>query len=799
MTPDGSTLSGVEQGAYDAIVAIVAASQPGLDDEIFAKIGAEVERAVACDAVVLAVDDDAERRWFRVFCNTSTEGPFAPGTRLPRDPSEIRREARPDAPPLVVERIRGEGQLEKAIRAAGMKSCVSLPVWVADAQAWLAVAHREEGAPAQRSLPFLGRVATILGVWLARACVADRYRLLAGIMDASPDGMIAIDRAQIVREINRAALHCVKRARSETIQKPLEEVLGVEAARAVRDACVAGTARLTIALFDRICDVEVSPIEGARDADWQVLVRDARPRLRREAESEWRVSSLTFLRRLGDALASDLRVEHLVMRTLDVAMERPESEAAVFLLAREGGQVLVAGSRGAVPPSILPGTVLGAAEAEQEWADLRAGSRTLVLPLEHARRSLGLLVLIFKEGTLEPRVGALWQSAARSVGVALHAAEDYERLSAAEIERGRVGMRRTYADRLASLGALAGGVAHEINNPVAFIMLAARQIGNAARRGDVNTVAELAREVEDASARIGRIVGELKLFSRIPQGVMTTPIDVNRMIETAVTLTSTAVQRVAKLDVAFGELPLAPGSFATLCPAFVNILLNAAEAVAAPGVSPAPLVTVRTATEGGAIVVTIADNGAGMVAETMDRAFEPFFTTKPQGDAAGLWLAIAQDLVQRSGGYIQLTTAQGEGSTFRIVLPLDEATQDQSLPRMLVIDDDPRVGREIANRMAGRFAVDVATSAEVALTRALSTTYAAIFCDVFMPDRSGPAIHAEVARASAQQAARFVFIGAAERRGGNLWQLARATGRPIVDDTLDGEALDAAVATALDQ
>jgi signal transduction histidine kinase len=447
-----------------------------------------------------------------------------------------------------------------------------------------------------------------------------------------------------------------------------------------------------------------------------------------------------------------------------------------------------------MPEAFRSRETIGADRIEHATKDLQSGARAMLLPLEHARRPLGVLVVVFKEGSLDPRVAALWQSAARSLGVALHAADDYERLSQAEIERGQARVRRTYADRLASLGALAGGIAHEINNPVAFIMLAASQIGKAAERGDVTTAAELAREVEDASARIGRIVGELKLFSRIPHGAVTTPIDVNRTIETALTLTSTAVERVATLDVTFGELPLAPGSFAALCPAFVNILLNAAEAAAAPGASHAPRVTVRTASEDGAIVVTIADNGAGMQAETMDRAFEPFFTTKAQGEGAGLGLAIAQDLVQRSGGYIQVTSAPGEGSTFRVVLPVGEVAPDPELPRLLVVDDDPHVGREIGRRLAGRFRVDVATSAEAALTRTRSAAYDVILCDVFMPDRSGPAIHEEVRERSAEQAARFVFtVRAAARREGELWSRARATGVPIVEDVLDDAALDRAL------
>ena len=126
------------------------------------------------------------------------------------------------------------------------------------------------------------------------------------------------------------------------------------------------------------------------------------------------------------------------------------------------------------------------------------------------------------------------------------------------------------ADRLAALGALAAGIAHEINNPVAFIALAAGQVvklAGEADRGDAEGYAQLrevAVEIGESARRIADIVGELKLFTRIGEGSVSCPVDVNRILQTAIALTSAELRRHARLEVELGPLPLAPGAFVNL-------------------------------------------------------------------------------------------------------------------------------------------------------------------------------------------------------------------------------------------
>ncbi len=408
------------------------------------------------------------------------------------------------------------------------------------------------------------------------------------------------------------------------------------------------------------------------------------------------------------------------------------------------------------------------------------------------------------------------------------------------------------ADRLASLGALAAGIAHEINNPVAFLVLAAAQIGRLLdsiadpRSGAEARLREIAQELGEASGRIAEIVGELKLFTRMSDGASRIPIDVNRVLQTALTLTSSEVRRRARLEVDLAEVPLAPGVFASLGQVFVNLLINAAQAIDAKS-APAPgppyrsvgsshppasprsgdnVVRVRSGVFGGAIVVTISDTGVGIAPELLPRIFDPFFTTKASGQGAGLGLAIAYDLVRRVGGDIRVRSTPGLGSTFEVVLPLEATPESEegrlSLApeapvlagevragsslgqpgaerpkppprhRVLIIDDERSLVKALSRQLHERYEVDTASTASEALTRLSSQEYDAIVCDLRMPDQSGPAIYEAALSRSPRQASRFIFT-----TGGNygleddeLHSRASATGQPVLEKPFDGASFE---------
>ena len=398
------------------------------------------------------------------------------------------------------------------------------------------------------------------------------------------------------------------------------------------------------------------------------------------------------------------------------------------------------------------------------------------------------------------------------------------------------------ADRLASLGSLAAGIAHEINNPVAFIALASAQFGRLLdartdpHAGTEPRMREIAEEIREAAGRIAEIVGELKLFTRMSDGASSIPIDVNRVLQTALTLTSSELRRRARLEVELAEVPLGPGVFASLGQAFVNLLINAAQAIdakSAPSAEGPPsssrpdrnLVRVTSGYDGRAIVVRVSDTGVGIEQPLLPRIFDPFFTTKASGQGAGLGLAIAYDLVHRVGGDIRVDSAPGKGTTFEVVLPVapevaDAAEQPDrsresrvaSAPRgsaeapvagappgnapaqkrVLIIDDEQALVRALARQLAEGYAVDTAETAGEALARLDAQEYDVVVCDLRMPDQSGPAIYGAVLARSPSQARRFIFT-----TGGNygladdeLHQQAGATGRPVLEKPFDGASFE---------
>jgi two-component system, NtrC family, sensor kinase len=186
---------------------------------------------------------------------------------------------------------------------------------------------------------------------------------------------------------------------------------------------------------------------------------------------------------------------------------------------------------------------------------------------------------------------------------------------------------------------------------------------------------------------------------------------------------------------------------------------------------------VRTADHAdGGVMIEIRDSGRGMSAQVREHIFEPFFTTKPVGEGTGLGLSICHGIVAALGGRIELDSAPGQGSSIRVVLPAAAVEVQAAAPaaakaapaelegasrsaRVLVIDDEPLIGRSIARLLGSAHEVVVLTSARAALARiGAGERFEAIFCDLMMPDLSGMDLHAELARQAPEQAARMIFM-----------------------------------------
>ena len=224
-----------------------------------------------------------------------------------------------------------------------------------------------------------------------------------------------------------------------------------------------------------------------------------------------------------------------------------------------------------------------------------------------------------------------------------------------------VAARVVFSDRMVSLGTLAAGLAHEINNPLATISTQLQLLAEA--HADAGT-----RDARAAVERIRSIVRGLSAFSRTDDSSRTS-VDVHRVLDLAINLTSNEIRHRARLHRLVGALPYVNANEARLGHVFINLLLNAAEAIP-EGNANAHEIQITTRTDdGGWALVEVTDSGVGMAGDVVFRAFDPFFTTKPVGAGTGLGLSICHGIVRSLGGDITVRSEPGRGTTFTVALP----------------------------------------------------------------------------------------------------------------------------------
>jgi signal transduction histidine kinase len=267
----------------------------------------------------------------------------------------------------------------------------------------------------------------------------------------------------------------------------------------------------------------------------------------------------------------------------------------------------------------------------------------------------------------------------------------------AEEELKQVQSHMLQQEKMASIGQLAAGVAHEINNPIGFISsnlaslqryvdrlvefiaaedravthadcLDAEQLRHLRQKLRIDYITDDARQLIieslDGADRVRRIVQDLKSFSRAERHENTL-VNLNEALETTINIAWNEIKYVAGLSREFGAIPLIECFPQQLNQVFLNLLVNAAQAMEGQG-----HITVRTWSDGNSVFVAVADTGKGIPAEVLPRIFEPFFTTKEVGKGTGLGLSISYGIVKNHGGEINVQSTAGKGSTFIVALPI---------------------------------------------------------------------------------------------------------------------------------
>jgi two-component system, cell cycle sensor histidine kinase and response regulator CckA len=341
------------------------------------------------------------------------------------------------------------------------------------------------------------------------------------------------------------------------------------------------------------------------------------------------------------------------------------------------------------------------------------------------------------------------------------------------------------SDRMASVGTLAAGVAHEINNPLSAVlanleimdesldqMLASDPATSVQRRTDAWLLDEVKAPLADAreaADRVRFIVRDLKIFSRSPKEEVKTVVDVQETMESALRMAWNEIRHRARLVKRYSPVPGVDANQARLGQVFLNLVVNAAQALE-DGRAEQNEICVGTALEGDRVVIEVCDTGAGIPPEVVGRIFDPFFTTKEVGVGTGLGLAICMRIVTDMGGELTVTSEVGKGTRFRIALPVGSGVKVAEMglatsapagrPRgqVMLIDDDELVVKSVKRLLVGEHDVVTAVSGQAALALLASgVRFDVILCDLMMPDMTGMNLHRELARIAPEQAARMVF------------------------------------------
>ena len=371
--------------------------------------------------------------------------------------------------------------------------------------------------------------------------------------------------------------------------------------------------------------------------------------------------------------------------------------------------------------------------------------------------------------------------------------------------------RLMHADRLAAIGQLSAGIAHEINNPATFILTNmtlmrqhfdvlrkalsdVKQIVNDERqdkpRAAIDKVLE-ARDLEflleetdemlsdnfDGMDRIKSVLGDLGSFSRIECNSIEL-VDVREIVEVACKMTFNEVRHRAQLVKDFHAVPKVIGDRARLTQVVTNLVLNAAHAIS-EGAADVNKIRISIRHQDSQIIISFEDTGAGILSSELTNIFDPFFTTKPRGLGTGLGLSLSLETVRKHGGDITVSSEHGSGSRFDVILPEQTGLKLTALRpvavradprrrlRVLLIDDDPLIcsaytralsQHELVTAIGGKQALDLLDN---------DMEFDAVLCDLMMPELGGEQVYQFALHQSTTLAQRFVFIsgGAFTPRG----------------------------------
>ena len=659
----------------------------------------------------------------------------------------------------------------------------------------LVVAFREAGCASSAPLDLLHLIADLFGETFDRSTGLARQRRLAMILETSGDAMLAWDHDGLVTDANNAAAGLTGVPREALMGTPIREFLDPErelsripSGRAVRTTLRRRDAGGSRDVEPITVSVTITLVEDDPHVAMHALIRDETHLVAAEREA---ASHFARVRELEKDLRALLDNAPLIIFRLD------STAGDLRYLSRHAERLLgVPTAEALATPGFLR-EVHRDPEARRAFdaalANAKAGK---VSPSYEARLYWRSGNEITVRGTVYPLLTESGQVIAIE-GVLVDVSAEHS-----------ARQRAVQADRLSTLGMLAAGVAHEINNPAAFILLGLNTLerrlsepvpGVEGSSGDGlrSTITEL----RDSMNRIVGIVRDLRVFASPPReqtyGAVT---DVEEAVASAISLTRSRISERAKLVEALADVPPVLIDSGRLVQVLVNLLINAVQAL--PRNSPdRPVIWLATRNCVDGVEIEVCDNGVGIPKENLARIWAPFFTTKSDDLGSGLGLSISREIVERAGGSIRVESpaieidGQARGSRFVVSLPAgdpvahdrvarEEAENGEVDPtgprlRVLLVEDEIALSRALALEVGRVHDVVAVASGDRALEILSEAHFDVVLCDLRMPGMSGEDLYERVRASNPEQARDFIFMSGM----GFVPEVERflaATGRPVL-------------------
>jgi PAS domain S-box-containing protein len=575
----------------------------------------------------------------------------------------------------------------------------------------------------------------------------ERYR---SALEQAPDAVFVADLNGRYTEVNSAACRLLGYTREQLLGKTImdlivaDELPRLAATRAkLLQPGAADVSGWTLLRADGApLPVEISWMIHA-DGRWQAFVRDVSERKQAEA-----------------TVALALRELETVLETLPDPIAIQSGELYAYV---NPAWLMVLGHE-------EPRELIGTRVLESIHPDDRVRAGVLLTEPTPASESERVeLRLLARDGSVVPLEFP--------PALALHYHGEPARLIVGHDRREEKRMAAALAarERLVTVGTLAAGVGHELNNPLQSVTMNLELLRDELRDLAATTPSERGRELLDmaddalrGADRIRKIVAGLHTFSRGEREEQSL-LNIHSVLELSLDLAQNELRHRARVELQFGPVPAVMADESRLAQVFINLFVNAVQAMPA---RPTDQNSVRVATrvdDLGRVVVEISDNGSGMEPEVRRRIFEPFFTTKPVGKGTGLGLAITYNIVTSMAGQIECESEPGVGTTFRLVLPAARAAPrvsglrplvtSQERGKILIVEDEPVVAHLLERVLSREHLVERASDGVDALARLRhEQDYDIVLCDVMMPRMNGMELFERVASAYPKLASRFVFM-----------------------------------------